>query len=108
MDREEGRDRIAGGVRDKPGPPGRRQAARGPAACRGRSAARGMAEASGGMTMWTPRQIVEHYERGDLTRTDLFISLMQAVTESNAAEFVTSATPDLLEEVEKYVESCPH
>jgi hypothetical protein len=57
--------------------------------------------------MQTPQQIVEMYDLGNITKTELLIRLMRSVTEDNASEFVASIPPELLGEVQEYVANCP-
>ena len=57
--------------------------------------------------MWTFRQAIRHYERGDLTKGDLFLTLMRIVTAENVSEFRTSIPAGLLREVQVYVGTCP-
>src|SRR2546427_691616 len=57
--------------------------------------------------MWTPRKVLEHYERGNLTEGEKFHLLSQAVTDRNGARFVASLAREQLRELKAYLDSCP-
>src|SRR6266511_844193 len=57
--------------------------------------------------MRSAQRIVRQYERGDCTKTELFLNLMAGVTDRNAVRFDSSMSPELLVESEEYVNSCP-